>query len=193
MSERRGNMRPAGRAVPATRPTARPTAQRRAPRQRGGAERRYAAVKWALLAALIVYTVLVVRMNAARDVDFSVIRSAMAAAPGLSGLNTLDENGFQERLGASPAGCEGWLMIGSDEIMDVSELMIAKGDAAVLDGLEDAVQKRLEAQLAVFRSYGVNQKDLLEGATVLRRGNYLFYAVGEDADRWQDAFLACIR
>ena len=51
----------------------------------------------------------------------------------------------------------------------------------------------MEAQLAVFRSYGVNQKDLLEGARVLRRGDYLFYAVGEQADRWEDAFLACIR
>ncbi|MBQ6122981.1 MAG: DUF4358 domain-containing protein, partial [Clostridia bacterium] len=74
-----------------------------------------------------------------------------------------------------------------------SELMIAKADEATLDGREAAVQKRLGAQLAVFRSYGVNQKDLLEGATLLRRGNYLFYAVGGHADQWEDAFLACIR
>ena len=84
-------------------------------------------------------------------------------------------------------------MAGSEEIMDVSEVMIAKADAATLDRLEEAVRRRLEAQLAVFRSYGVNQKDLLEGATVLRRGDYLFYAVGESADQWTDAFLACIR
>ena len=84
-------------------------------------------------------------------------------------------------------------MFGSDDIMDVSEVMAAKGNAAALDDLESAVQRRLEAQLAVFRSYGVNQKDLLEGATVLRRGDYLFYAVGESADQWTDAFLACIR
>lgn len=150
-------------------------------------------LKWALLAALAVYTVLVVGANAARDVDFSVIRSAIAAAPGVSELKALDENGFQERMDATPAGCEGWLMVGSEDIMDVSELLIAKADEATLDGLEAAVQKRLEAQLAVFRRYGVNQKDLLEGATLLRRGNYLLYAVGERADQWEDAFLACIR
>jgi hypothetical protein len=168
------------------------------PRRRGGAAgagaaHRYAAVKWALLAALVVYTVLVVRMNGARDVDFSVIRGAMAAAPGVTDLKVLDENGFQERLDASPAGCEAWLMVGSDEIMDVSELMIARGSEATLSTLEDAVRRRLDSQLAVFRSYGVNQKELLEGASVLRRGNYLFYAVGEYANRWEDAFLACIR
>ena len=171
---------------------ARPTARRRGAGS-AGAERRYALVKWGLLAALVVYAVLVVGMNAARNVDFSVIRSAMAAAPGVAELKSLDENGFQERLDTAPDGCEGWLMVGSEDIMDVSELMIAKADAATLDRLESAVQQRLEAQLAVFRSYGVNQKDLLEGARVLRRGDYLFYAVGERADPWEDAFLACIR
>ena len=196
MTERRANARPVARntAQSATRPATR----RAAPQGRGGVhhaapERRYAILKWVLLAALAVYTVLVVGANSARDVDFSVIRSAIAAAPGVAELKTLDENGFQERMDATPAGCEDWLMVGSDEIMDVSELLIAKADEATLDGLESAVQKRLEAQLAVFRSYGVNQKDLLEGATLLRRGNYLFYAVGEHADQWEDAFLACIR
>ena len=148
-------------------------------------ERRYALIKWALLAALVA--------NSARNVDFAEIRRAMAASPGVASLNALDENGFQERMDATPEGCADWLMYGSDDIMDVSELMIARGDEATLDRLEDAFQGRLEAQLAVFRSYGVNQKDLLEGATVLRRGDYLFYAVGEAADRWADAFLACIR
>lgn len=192
MTERRAS------AKPVARNTARAAARRAAPPGRGGVhhaapERRYAILKWALLAALAVYTVLVVGANAARDVDFSVIRSAIAAAPGVADLKALDENGFQERMDATPAGCEGWLMVGSEEIMDVSELLIAKGDEATLDGLEAAVQKRLEAQLAVFRSYGVNQKALLEGATLLRRGNYLFYAVGEHTDQWEDAFLACIR
>ena len=191
MTERRTNARPPAR------PAAKP-ANRRAAKQRRGVtsaapERRYAIAKWALLAALVVYTVLVVGANSARDVDFFVIRSAIAAAPGVSDLKMLDENGFQERLDVTPAGCEGWLMAGSDEIMDVSEVMIARADEATLDNLETAVQRRLEAQLAVFRSYGVNQKDLLEGATLRRRGNYLFYAVGEHADQWEDAFLACIR
>ena len=169
-------------------------AARRAPgRPTAAPERRYALIKWALLAALVAYAVLVVGANSARDVDFAEIRRAMAASPGVANLNALDENGFQERMDATPEGCADWLMYGSDDIMDVSELMIARGDEATLDRLEDAVQGRLEAQLAVFRSYGVNQKDLLEGATVLRRGDYLFYAVGEAADRWADAFLACIR
>lgn len=191
MTERRTIERPSARS--ATGLANRQVANQRRGGNSAAPERRYAIAKWALLAALVAYTVLVVGANSARDVDFSAIQSAIAAAPGVSELKMLDENGFQERLDVAPTGCEDWLMAGSDEIMDVSELMIARADEATLDDLETAVQRRLEAQLAVFRSYGVNQKDLLEGATLLRRGNYLFYAVGERADQWEDAFLACIR
>ena len=191
MTERRAN--PARPARPGARPAPRRAAAPRSGRPAASPERCYALIKWVLLAALLAYAVLVVGANSARNVDFAVIRQAMAGAPGISNLHELDENGFQERLDATPEGCEDWLMYGSDEIMDVSEVMVAKGGEAALDRLEDAVRGRIEAQLKVFRSYGVNQKDLLEGATLLRRGDYLFYAVGETADAWQDAFLACIR
>ena len=171
-------------------------ARRPAPR-RGGwlsvADRRYSLIKWALLAALAVYAALVLSANAARDVDFSVIKSRVAAAPGLGELHALDENAVQERLGASPSACEGFLMYGADEVMNVDELLVAKGDPAALDALEAAARGHLEAQLDVFRSYGVDQKDLLDDAKVLRRGKYLFYAVGAASDAWEDAFLSAIR
>lgn len=175
-------------------------AARRGPAPRGTAgrgalapQRRYGLIKWGLLAALLAYAILVVGANSARNVDFSVVAGRMAAVPGLENLRAADENAFQERLDTAPEGCEGWLLYGADDIMDVSELLVAKGDDAALDRLEDAVARRLEDQLSVFRSYGVEQKGLLEGATVLRRGSWLFYAVGEYAEQWEDAFLSCIR
>ena len=186
------------------RASARPAAAARGPRPvslrpRGGSgadahrARRYRALKWALLAALAVYAVLVVRANSARNVDFSVIRQALAEAPGLEALHELDENALLERLESDCAGCEGWVMYGADEIMNVSEVLAAKGDEAALNEAQDAVEGRLKRQLAVFAAYGTDQKELLEGATVLRRGNYLFYAVGPDARAWEDAFLSAIR
>ena len=187
MTDRRTQARPAARRAPARGP---------APRRGGrtlSADRRYSLVKWALLAALAVYAALVVGANAARDVDFSAIRSRVSAAPGLEALRALDENDAQDRLGVSPGGCEGFLMYGADEVMDVSELLVAKGDAAALDALEAAARSHLEAQLDVFRSYGVDQKQQLEDARLVRRDRYLFYAVGEARDAWEDAFLSAIR
>ena len=139
------------------------------------------------------YAALIVRANAARDVDFAAIESRVAEAPGLDQLRLLDENAVQERLGTTPEGCEGWLMYGADEVMNVDELLVVKGPEAALDTLEAAALEHVEAQLDVFRSYGVEQKDLLERARLTRRGSYLFYAVGASADDWEDAFLSAIR
>lgn len=154
---------------------------------------RYAAVKWALLALLLIYAILVVGANASRNVDFAVIDAAMAQAPGLDGLKKLDENAFQERFDAAPEGLEGWLLYGADEIMNVNELLVAKGDEASLQRLEDLARGRVERQLSVFRSYGTNQAQLLDDAILLTRGSYFIYAVGDDAHLWQDALLAAIR
>lgn len=186
MSERRYDPRRAARPG-----AARPAARRGGPLSTP--ERRWRIIKGALLLALVVYAALIVNANAARDVDFSVIRRRVAAAPGLEELHTLDENALQERLGAAPEGCAGWLMYGADEVMNVDELLVAKGPAAALDALEAAALEHVAAQLDVFRSYGVDQKGLLEDARILRRGNYLFYAVGSAADGWEDAFLSAIR
>ena len=191
MSERNLNRRPAARSG---RPLSTPTPARRPSRPRQVSPiRRYARMKWALLALLLAYAVLVVRANSARDVAFDFIDARMAQAPGLSELKRIDENAFQERLDAIPEGCEGWLMYGSDEIMNVSELLIAKGGEEALSRLEDAARARVERQLNVFRSYGTDQGELLEDAVIFTRGSYLFYAVGKDAQTWRDLFLACVR
>ena len=50
----------------------------------------------------------------------------MTAAPGLETLHPIDGNGFQDRFGIAPEGLEGWLLYGADEIMNVSELLIAR-------------------------------------------------------------------
>ena len=151
------------------------------------------SVTRALLALLLAYAVLVVRANSARDVAFDFIDARMAQAPGLSVLKRIDENAFQQRFDAIPEGCEGWLMYGSDEIMNVSELLIAKGGEEALSRLEDAARARVERQLNVFRSYGTDQGELLEDAVIFTRGSYLFYAVGKDVQTWRDLFLACVR
>lgn len=181
------------RAISAQRPA--PGGRRPVRRGRAGAnpDRRYTLAKLALLAALVAYCALVIGANSARDVDFGAITARVSTVPGVAALDALDENAFQERLGVGPEECEGWLMRGSAEIMNVSELMIAKGGEAALDRLEDACRERVEGQLTVFRGYGEAQTELLEHAALWRRGDYLFYAVGDTAGQWEDVFLSCVR
>lgn len=184
-------------ARPGARPAPRPARRTPAPGGKGwlaDPDHRYSAIRWALLAALVVYTLLVVRSTTARDVDFNEIAAAMSAAPGIGELEAIDANGFQDRLGIAPEDCEGWLLYGSGDIMNVSELMVVKaaGEGA-RERFESACAARVEAQLNVFRSYGVDQKDLLEDAILWQRGSYVFYGVSENADAWEELFLSRIR
>ena len=177
----------------------RPGVPRRAaaPRKRGGwfalPDRRWGLMKWALVVAMAVYALLVVRSHSARDVDFALLREKMAAAPGLEALHVLDANALQERLGTAPDGLEGFWMAGSDEIMNVSELLVTKGPQSALEALRDGAEGRLQRQKDVFASYGTDQMALLEGAALYLRGDYLFYGVGDSLRDWEDAFLSAIR
>ena len=74
--------------------------------------------------------------------------------------------------------------------MDVEELLIVKlasDDQA--EALEEAVDDRTDSQKTSFDGYGAAQCALLEKAIVKTRGNFLFYCVSPDAEKYYQAFL----
>ena len=79
-------------ARPSARPAVRRGANRPGPAAQADPAPRYALIKWALLAALIVYGGLVVGANSARYVDFGVIARSMADDEDVGDLLALDEN-----------------------------------------------------------------------------------------------------
>ena len=156
--------------------------------------KRFGLARLGVIAALVIYTVLVLGGSTARNIPFPESDAAMSRAPGIETLFRMDANTFQERFGATPDGLEGWMLFGGNSVMEVSELLVAKStDSDALNRLEDAVSARLDDQQNSFRNYGTNQIDLLEHAIVLRRGPYLFYGVSESVEAWEDRFLGLVR
>lgn len=156
-------------------------------------DHRYTAARLALVLALALFAVLALRRDRARDVDFTALSARMAAETSGQEIAAQDANGFQSRFGISPDGCGDWLYYASDAVMDVTELLVARGDDAELDRLQAAVEAHLDAQLEGFRNYGPEQVDLLEHAILWQRGGCLFFAVSEHADQWERVFLSCLR
>ena len=200
MNDRKPQARPARtspvRTSPARINPARPSPARPA-RGRSGwlgnPANHYAAIRWALMLVIVVYTALVIHSTATRDVPFSDIERAMSGAPALNGLMRLDANVLQERFGVNADELDGWLLYGGDTVMEVSELLAAKvGDPAAMARLEAAVRAHLDGQIEGFRNYGTNQIDLLEHAILWQRGDYLFYAVSESVEQLEARFDACI-
>lgn len=145
----------------------------------------------AVVCALILFMILMVTAGSARDIPMDEIRMQMAAQAGVNDLILKNDSGVNSALGMVPSE---YLYYRTDEVMDVRELLIAKvRDDEEMEQLETAVSQHLQTQIDNYTGYGTNQVDLLEHAVTTEKGRYFFFAVGEQAEMWQDSFLQLLR
>ena len=78
--------------------------------------------------------------------------------------------------------------------MDAEDLLVVKANTPEqADAVMEAVDKRIADQIKIFEGYGEKQIGLLKDAHIRREGNYVFYAVGKDADALEKAFKESVR
>lgn len=154
----------------------------------------YTFLRLLIFALLLAFVWFNLTLVGAKDVDLRLIEKALSEKEGISSLVLQDANELQKRLGLSSAEFSQFYYLSSDSLMDVSELFIAHTpNEETLAQAEEKILAHLAAQKDSFRDYGTNQYDLLNQAIVYTRGNYIFYAVSQQAPDWENAFLSCIR
>ncbi|WP_025161524.1 DUF4358 domain-containing protein [Paraclostridium bifermentans] len=78
--------------------------------------------------------------------------------------------------------------------MDVEEMLVIKvKDKGQIQGIEDAIDSRVNKQIESFSGYGPKQVALLQDYEVKDKGNFVFYAVSKDLDKLTDAFKESIK
>ena len=141
----------------------------------------------AILAGILIFVILIMRQGISREVPMDQIAQAMEKQPGVDELLRKDDLLTYSSFGMVP---DSYVYYKSDDIMDVRELLIARAaDGDQMDQLQAAASKRVAEQSDNFENYGTNQFDLLQHALTMQRGDYFFYAVGDEAEQWQAAFL----
>lgn len=151
-------------------------------------------IKILLMILLVAYVAMLFLQNTTKDVSIETIETTMEKIPAITELTQGDENTLREMFSLDASLCENALIYTSDSLMDVSEVLIVKvSDPSQLDTLETVVNQHLEEQKTAFDGYGTNQFDLLNDAIVMSKGNYFFYGVSEEIDKWEEAFLTCIK
>lgn len=105
--------------------------------------------------------------------------------PGVSGLRRfyqIDENDIDSyffRKAASP--------------MSVDEVLVVKANSSSEAGAYlEAAQAHLESQKNIFEGYGTDQMALLGEASVEKRGAYVWYFCGKNAQELRQALLSMI-
>lgn len=125
-----------------------------------------------------------------RDVPMDTIVTAVSEGEGLSDMVNEDRAGLRRCYGISAADTEGFYFRRSSSNMEADELLIVKAsDEAAANALLPAAQGRLSALHESFDHYGVSEVSKLNKAIVSVRGQYLFFAVSDNAGDWEARFL----
>lgn len=78
--------------------------------------------------------------------------------------------------------------------MDVSEVLMVKvKDKSQIENVEDSIDSRINYQLNNFASYGPKQCDLVNNYELKVKGNFVFFAISQNAEEIKNAFLDSIR
>ena len=150
-------------------------------------------LKSVMVIFLVVYLGRLYVSDYAADVSMDKISAALEqvsgvtdlSEPGVSGLRRfyrIDENDRDSyccRKAASP--------------MSVDEVLVVKANSSSeASAYLEAAQAHLESQKNIFEGYGTDQMALLGEASVEKRGAYVWYFCGENAQELRQALLSMI-
>lgn len=76
--------------------------------------------------------------------------------------------------------------------MSVDEVLVVKANSSEASAYLEAAQAHLESQKNIFEGYGTDQMALLGEASVEKRGAYVWYFCGENAQELRQALLSMI-
>ncbi len=144
---------------------------------------------WTVLtAALVLFVLFMLGKNTARKVD-KVTLTAALPQESLATLSQGDQAKLYELYGLEESAFDYCILYTAPDIMDVSELLILRGEnRESLSAALSALEAHHAEQIRVFEGYGPAQTAQLKAGILYTRGDYLFYAVGPQADALKSAF-----
>ncbi|MBQ3281113.1 MAG: DUF4358 domain-containing protein [Eubacterium sp.] len=159
------------------------------------AQRKEAAlgIKAAFICVLVLFLAFVYIMNDANDVPMADIEGKLLKETDLGDMKKCNTRELLEFMGIDYSAYDEVIYYKSKVALDVSELMIVKAnDKNDLNGVQDAVEKRISSQINTYRDYGPEQVSQLKNAVITKRGKYLFYCVAKDPEKYEGVFYRAV-
>ena len=104
------------------------------------------------------------------------------------------DTGLKRYYGLNASDFDSVVLYTPESSMEVDEMLIVKvKDKSQIEGLEDAIDNRVNSQLQSFGSYGPEQCALLNDYELKTKGKYVFFAVSENAEDLKEAFKESIK
>ena len=121
------------------------------------------------------------------------IAEAVVAELSTEGLQRFDGERLSSQLGIDGGEFESFVYYGSEDIMDVRELLIIRGrEASDLEVVKELIEKKAEEKYNTYKDYDPIASALLEKRVIESRRGAVIYIVHGSPSAGLEAFLKCV-
>ncbi|WP_018591690.1 DUF4358 domain-containing protein [Terrisporobacter glycolicus] len=147
-----------------------------------------------LMATLLITTVIAVGCGVNDDKSVDQIESQMQQEVKFDKMKKGDSKSLKRFYKLNANDYDGVALYTPESTMDVSEVLIVKvKDKSQIESLEDSIESRVKYQLQSFSGYGPEQSALVDNYELKSKGNFVFFAISENAQQIKEAFLNSIK
>ena len=150
-------------------------------------------LKSVMVIFLVVYLGRLYVSDYAADVSMDKISAALEQVSGVTDLSEPGVSGLRRFYQIDENDIDSYFFRKAASPMSVDEVLVVKANSSSEAGAYlEAAQAHLESQKNIFEGYGTDQMALLGEASVEKRGAYVWYFCGENAQELRQASLSMI-
>ena len=150
-------------------------------------------IKSVMVIFLVVYLGRLYVSAYAADVSMDKISAALEQVSGVTDLSEPGVSGLRRFYQIDENDIDSYFFRKAASPMSVDEVLVVKANSSSEAGAYlEAAQAHLESQKNIFEGYGTDQMALLGEASVEKRGAYVWYFCGENAQELRQALLSMI-
>lgn len=150
-------------------------------------------LKSVMVIFLVVYLGRLYVSDYAADVSMDKISAALEQVSGVTDLSEPGVSGLRRFYQIDENDIDSYFFRKAASPMSVDEVLVVKANSSSEAGAYlEAAQAHLESQKNIFEGYGTDQMAFLGEASVEKRGAYVWYFCGENAQELRQALLSMI-
>lgn len=150
-------------------------------------------IKSVMVIFLVVYLGRLYVSDYAADVSMDKISAALEQVSGVTDLSEPGVSGLRRFYQIDENDIDSYFFRKAASPMSVDEVLVVKANSSSeARAYLEAAQAHLESQKNIFEGYGTDQMALLGEASVEKRGAYVWYFCGENAQELRQALLSMI-
>lgn len=150
-------------------------------------------IKSVMVIFLVVYLGRLYVSDYAADVSMDKISAALEQVSGVTDLSEPGVSGLRRFYQIDENDIDSYFFRKAASPMSVDEVLVVKANSSSEAGAYlEAAQAHLESQKNIFEGYGTDQMALLGEASVEKRGAYVWYFCGKNAQELRQALLSMI-